>query len=209
MAESITITEADLRAAIRDPRYWMSGHPEREGFAGWVTEGFRALHGPEAKGGSVKVRAYTRRRDGREEHVGAHTPGSAAGWGEGWEWEGIADPGEVLPDLLEPTQMLPFFARPPFYVPQTRPSGTPMRRVPNQSGKDGAKNPPSFAQGRPRFVGESAKNYAERMMNENYGPGRWSLENTGQRREFQQIEKYGNRAFYGIPFIDPGSDEEA
>ena len=77
MAETIAITEADLRKALQDPRYWMAGHPEREGFAGWVTQGFQALHGPEAKSGSVQVRAYTRHRDGKEEHVGAHTRGTA------------------------------------------------------------------------------------------------------------------------------------
>lgn len=33
MADPIQITEADLRRAMREPRYWQNGHPEREGFA--------------------------------------------------------------------------------------------------------------------------------------------------------------------------------
>jgi len=32
MAEFIPVTEESLRAAMRDPRYWRSGHPEREDY---------------------------------------------------------------------------------------------------------------------------------------------------------------------------------
>ena len=74
MAEFIHVTEESLRAAMRDPRYWRSGHPEREEYNRWVTEGWRAVvNEGQGKGGVVQVRAYTRTRNGKTEQVGAHT----------------------------------------------------------------------------------------------------------------------------------------
>lgn len=44
---------------MREPRYWQSGHPEREGFATWVRVGFGALHPRDgAARGAVWVRPY-------------------------------------------------------------------------------------------------------------------------------------------------------
>ncbi|WPB86376.1 hypothetical protein [Sediminicoccus rosea] len=75
MAEFIHVTEESLRAAMRDPRYWRSGHPEREEYNRWVTEGWRAVvNEGQGKGGVVQVRAYTRTRNGKTEQVG-HIPG--------------------------------------------------------------------------------------------------------------------------------------
>lgn len=37
MAERVHVTKASLRAAMREPRYWRSGNPEREGFNRRVT----------------------------------------------------------------------------------------------------------------------------------------------------------------------------
>lgn len=46
---------------MREPRYWQSGHPEREGFAAWVRGGFGALHPRDgAARGAVWVRPYQR-----------------------------------------------------------------------------------------------------------------------------------------------------
>jgi len=79
MPVPVRITEADLRAAMRDPRYWRSGHPERHSFAGWVSKGWQALYANEAEPQtSVWVRAYV--RDGHA--VAAHwraapAPGNA------------------------------------------------------------------------------------------------------------------------------------
>lgn len=74
MAKFIPVTEESLRAAMRDPRYWRSGHPEREEYNRWVTEGWRAVvNEGQGKGGVVQVRAYTRTRNGKTEQVGAHT----------------------------------------------------------------------------------------------------------------------------------------
>lgn len=74
MAER-TITEADLRAAMRDPRYWRSGHPQGKAYAGWVREGWQALARAEATGGAreVRVRPYRRVRNGRPEQVSGYT----------------------------------------------------------------------------------------------------------------------------------------
>ena len=67
------ITESDLRQAVRDPRYWQPGHPERAEYAAWVTEGWQALARGEAGGTrQVRVRAYSRRRHGQVEHVDSY-----------------------------------------------------------------------------------------------------------------------------------------
>lgn len=68
---TVRITEEDLRSAMRDPRYWQFGHPERAAFNAWVTDGWRALVDAREGGGSaaVHVRAYQRVRNGRPEHV--------------------------------------------------------------------------------------------------------------------------------------------
>lgn len=74
MANLIPVTEESLRAAMRDPRYWRSGHPEREAYGRWVTEGWETfVREGEGKNGVVHVRAYSRTRNGKTEQVGAHT----------------------------------------------------------------------------------------------------------------------------------------
>jgi hypothetical protein len=44
MPQTVRVTEQDLRGAMRDERYWRSGHPERTPFVGWVTDGFRGVY---------------------------------------------------------------------------------------------------------------------------------------------------------------------
>lgn len=70
------LTEKGLRSAMRDRRYWQSGHPEREAYVAWVTRGWRALAGTpyqdRAGNSIIFVQAYTRIRDGQTEHVPAH-----------------------------------------------------------------------------------------------------------------------------------------
>jgi hypothetical protein len=74
MADRVPVTEESLRAAMRDPRYWRPGEPEREAYAQWVTEGWDAfVRGGEGRNGVVRVRAYTRTRNGSVEQVMAHT----------------------------------------------------------------------------------------------------------------------------------------
>lgn len=87
MAERIRITDAELRGFLRDRRYWHPAHPERAAYVGWVTDGYRALHGTEEgrKAGAVWVKPYTRARDGKMENVAGHwrspRPGQAGGGG--------------------------------------------------------------------------------------------------------------------------------
>ncbi len=74
----IAITERDLRAAMRDRRYWQAGHPEREAYVAWVGEGWRELAaaGRQGAGGDcvqVSVRPYERTRHGRREQVDGYT----------------------------------------------------------------------------------------------------------------------------------------
>jgi hypothetical protein len=60
MAGSIRITEADLRSAMREARYWRDGHPEREAFGRWVANGWRALCPTDGGArAAVWVRAYS------------------------------------------------------------------------------------------------------------------------------------------------------
>lgn len=78
----IPVTERTLRAAMREPRYWQDGHPERGAFHAWVFQGWRDLvaspHRTADGAGVAFVRAYTRVRNGRTEHVGAHTRSTGA-----------------------------------------------------------------------------------------------------------------------------------
>ena len=70
----VKLTEPGLRAAMRDPRYWGSYHPEQKSYRDWVTRGWRALAQAETRGGgTVHVRAYTRVRNGHSEQVSAYT----------------------------------------------------------------------------------------------------------------------------------------
>jgi hypothetical protein len=75
MPETIPITAADLRQAMRDPRYWRPGHPEREGYRAWVGGAFRQLHEAEAQpghDGMVWVGPYTRHHHGETVAVSGH-----------------------------------------------------------------------------------------------------------------------------------------
>jgi filamentous hemagglutinin len=80
---------AGLRAAVADDRYWQAGHPEHDAWRAWVTDGFRVVYGggERVSGGVVHLRAYTRSRDGRTEHVRAHLRSDPPGGG--------FDPGAV------------------------------------------------------------------------------------------------------------------
>lgn len=60
------------------------------------------------------------------------------------------------------------------------------------SGKEGAKDVPSWARGNKTFVGESGKEFAERLLDEKYGKGNYP---TGAKSEFNQIKRWGDRSF--------------
>lgn len=195
MVERVTIGAGDLRRAVADERYWNSSHPERMAFVDWVTDGFRALHGPEARGGTVQVRAYTRMREGRIHQVGAHARGAPPGGGGGT--------GGPIQRAQAPFFL---FTRPPVVPPGAR---VPMRRIPRQSGKEAADNIPSWAEGARRFVGEAPQDFARRVMDGRWGRGNWQG-NKDRQREFNQIKKFGQRGFEmpTVPFL-LGTDGEA
>lgn len=74
MSDVFEVTADSLRSAMRDPRYWRAGHPEREAYFRWVSEGWQAhVQGGEGRNGVVQVRAYSRTRNGKTEDVAAHT----------------------------------------------------------------------------------------------------------------------------------------
>ena len=64
------------------------------------------------------------------------------------------------------------------------------------SGKEGAKNAPSWAKGQRPRIGESGNNFATRLMNEKYGIGNWKK---GPGEEFNQIQKWADRSFIDPP----------
>jgi len=189
MSMRVPVTEPALRRAMRDERYWRPGHPEREGFVGWVTDGYRQL--ASGTSGMVFVRAYTRSRNGRTEHVAAHARSARPRAGER-----ASEPRVIqaqAPLLLTPR--LPLYARPPT---GPLPPGTPMQRIPRQSGREAAKDVPGWARGLPRHVGETPTQYAERLLDQRYG-GRQNWDTGRQSRgsdsEFSQIQKHGARAY--------------
>ncbi len=100
MPAPIRINEADLRQAMREPRYWQSGHPERPAFTSWVTDGFRGLYPSDsANRQSVWVKEYK-----REGHlVAAHwrgVPAGSNGSSGGQTAPGQASPADK-PELIQ------------------------------------------------------------------------------------------------------------
>lgn len=70
---TIDMTEQDIRNAMRDPRYWQAGNPERSDYTRWVGEGWRQTGNGSGDGTAiVQVRAYTRTRNGRREQVDSY-----------------------------------------------------------------------------------------------------------------------------------------
>lgn len=217
MSDTVRLTEADLRAAIRDARYWQP-NPERDAYAAWVTNGYRALGASRlrAADGSaiVHVRAYSRTRNGVVQQVGAHTR-AARSVGEGrtdllipagrrsGRRHGRMAEAEVplllfngrrpTTEIAPPLQLLPPFVggriRPGPGVAPVAPR-VPMQRRAGRSGKENANDVPDWANGRPPYVGEDPNAYAGRLMDEQY-PGGWLRpgDRPDSDREFSQISK--------------------
>jgi hypothetical protein len=70
---------------------------------------------------------------------------------------------------LQPAQeVLPFLARPPFFLEDPPKTVRPFKKpIPRLSGREGAKNIPSWARGSRPYVGENGRNFARRLMDEN------------------------------------------
>lgn len=82
----------------------------------------------------------------------------------------------------------PFFARPPI-VPEGEPEF--QEPIPRLTGKEGAKDIPSWARGQRPYVGENGRDFAKRLMDEKYGPGKWDR----NEQEYKQLQKHGDRNF--------------
>ncbi len=60
------------------------------------------------------------------------------------------------------------------------------------SGKEGAKDVPSWAKGNRPYRCENGEQFARRVLNEKYGLGNWAK---GTNSEFSKIKKWGDRSF--------------
>lgn len=69
----VPVSERELRAAMRDDRYWRTNHPEYGDYRAWVTRGWQELAAGGALDGDgtivVQVSGYERTRNGRRERV--------------------------------------------------------------------------------------------------------------------------------------------
>jgi hypothetical protein len=68
--------------------------------------------------------------------------------------------------------------------------------VPGLSGKEGAKDVPSWARGNRPTVDEDGKAFAKRLLDNQYGEGNWDK---GAGSEFSQIQKWADRNFMDPP----------
>jgi hypothetical protein len=96
------------------------------------------------------------------------------------------------PALVPVQELLPFAVRPPLFFDEPPETIRPFKEpIPRLSGKEGAKNIPSWARSPRPYVGENGKGYAERLMDDQYGRGNWSR----RSREYKQLQKHGDRNF--------------
>jgi hypothetical protein len=102
------------------------------------------------------------------------------------------------PALLPVQELLPFLARPPFFLEDPPKTVRPFKKpIPRLSGWEGAKNIPSWARGSRPYIGENGRDFAKRLMDEKYGPGKWRPAES----EYRQLQKYGDRNFRDPPSI--------
>ncbi len=101
MGFPVRITDSELRAAMRDPRYWQQGQPERKAFVSWVTNGWKALN-PETGSGKTKVWVRSYDREGHQ--VSAHWRGQKPPVAQLISERGNVPPnyGQRLPSAQDP-----------------------------------------------------------------------------------------------------------
>ncbi len=162
----VPATEASLKRAMRDPRYWQSGHPERSAYSAWVSDGWQALGkaspGGRTAEGLVFVRAYDCTRNGHAEHVSAHTRSAAPGRDSqdggatvvpASHWmRGGAAPGTGLPALPGPGGRMPPLPLPRF------PSGGLDKWLPRGIGPRSPARPGQVETAPPNEAGEEPAN---------------------------------------------------
>jgi hypothetical protein len=120
-------------------------------------------------------------------------PRVPAGSPDGGQWSG--DGGVGSPKLVPAQELLPFAVRPPLFLDEPPEVVRPFKEpIPRLSGKDGAKNVPSWARANRPYVGENGRDFAKRSMDDQYGRGNWE-DNPQRWKEYNQLKKYGERAF--------------
>jgi hypothetical protein len=118
-------------------------------------------------------------------------------WHGRWSAEGGASStGEASvvdhPALMPVQELLPFGARPPLFFDEPPKTFRPFKEpIPRLSGKEGAKQLPSWARGNRPYVGENGRDFAERLMDKQYGRGNWNRTDP----EYNQLKKFGDRNF--------------
>ena len=63
-----------------------------------------------------------------------------------------------------------------------------------QSGKEASTDVPSWARGKKPREGESGRDFAKRLLDEQYGPGEWK--GTGSGPEFSKLQQFGDPKEY-------------
>ena len=187
----IPINEATLKRMVAREEYWSARSPERSALTNWVGEGFAAIEdGGAASSGTVFVRAYQRSVRGKVVEVSAHERSAGPG---GQDARPRGSTGQSAPSSAPPIHQVGWTlflgARPPVRS---------MERVPNQTGREAARDVPSWARGTPRQVGESPTTYAERVLDNQHGSREaWDTGRSarGPRSDFSKIRKFGERAF--------------
>lgn len=97
------------------------------------------------------------------------------------------------PALVPVQRLLPFAVRPPLFFDEPLETIRPFKEtIPRLSGKEGAKQAPSWARGQRPYVGEKGRDFAKRLMDEQYGRGNWERD---RQSEFNKLKKYGDRNF--------------
>jgi RHS repeat-associated protein len=80
-------------------------------------------------------------------------------------------------------------------MPRVKPdaSPTPRRTASGKSAAEAAKDVPIWAKGERPLSTETGNDFARRLMDNKYGPGKWK--GTGPTSEFSKIRKWGDRGF--------------
>lgn len=101
--------------------------------------------------------------------------------------------------------MLPFGTRPPLFFDEPPKTFRPFKEpIPRLSGREGAKNIPSWARGQRPYVGENGRDFAKRLMDDKYGRGNWNRDNP----EYDKIKKFGDRNFRDPRMLLSPRDDE-
>lgn len=67
------------------------------------------------------------------------------------------------------------------------------KKTSKKSGKEKSNDFPSWAKGQKPKLGENGKDFAKRLMDEQYGVGQWENKGMGPGTEYSEIKKAGNR----------------